>query len=97
MNAPAQGLPRIEPVSLTLYDNDFDGFSQTLGASFARYGFAVVADHGLPKDLVDGAIGRAKAFFALPEEIKRRYQVAGGAGQRGYTPFGVETAKGATH
>jgi len=39
----------------------------------------------------------AKAFFALPEEIKRSYHVAGGAGQRGYTPFGVETAKGADH
>ena len=29
--------------------------------------------------------------------IKRRYQVAGIGGARGYTPFGVETAKGATH
>jgi len=102
LNAPApfsqdSGLPRIEPVSLTLYDKDFEGFSQTLGASFARYGFAVVADHDLPKDLVEGAIGRAKAFFALPDAVKRRYHVQGGAGQRGYTPFGVETAKGAAH
>jgi isopenicillin N synthase-like dioxygenase len=88
-------LPRIEPVSLTLYDKDFDAFAQTLGASFARYGFAVVADHDLPAGLVDGAIGRAKAFFALPEDVKRRYHLAGGHGQRGYTPFGVETAKGA--
>jgi isopenicillin N synthase-like dioxygenase len=97
LNAPAQSLPRIEPVSLTLYDKDFEGFSHTLGASFARYGFAVVADHDLPKDLVDGAIGRAKAFFALPDAVKRRYRVEGGAGQRGYTSFGVETAKGAAH
>jgi isopenicillin N synthase-like dioxygenase len=97
VNAPADPSPRIEPVSLTLYDKDFDGFSQTLGASFARYGFAVVADHDLPADLVDGALDRAKAFFALSEETKRQYHLAGGAGQRGYTPFGIETAKGATH
>jgi isopenicillin N synthase-like dioxygenase len=97
LNVPAQSLPRIEPVSLTLYDQDFDGFAQALGASFARYGFAVVADHDLPKALAAGAIGRAKAFFALPDEVKRRYHVEGGAGQRGYTPFGVETAKGAAH
>ena len=97
MNAPADNIPRIEPVSLALYDEDFDRFSETLGASFARYGFAVVADHDLPKDLVEGAIGRTKAFFALPDEVKRRYHVQGGAGQRGYTPFGVETAKGASH
>jgi isopenicillin N synthase-like dioxygenase len=95
MNAPAD-LPRIEPVSLSLYDSDFEAFSQTLGASFARYGFAVVSDHDLPKALVEGAISRTKAFFALPEEIKRQYHVQGGGGQRGYTPFGIETAKGAS-
>jgi isopenicillin N synthase-like dioxygenase len=95
LNAPADTLPRIEPVSLTLYERDFEGFAQALGASFARYGFAVVADHDLPGDRVDGAIGRAKAFFALPDAVKQRYLIQGGGGQRGYTPFGVETAKGA--
>ena len=30
----------IEPVSFTLYGADFDRFSQALGASFERYGFA---------------------------------------------------------
>ncbi len=87
----------IEPVSLTLYDRDFDAFSNRLGAAFARYGFAVVSDHDLPPDLVSGADEAARAFFALPEAVKRRYLVEGGAGQRGYTPFGVETAKGANH
>ena len=96
MNAPADNLPRIEPVSLKLYDQDFEVFAQKLGASFARYGFAVVADHDLSPEMVDGAIARTKAFFALPEEIKRRYHVTGGGGQRGYTPFGIEAAKGAT-
>jgi len=87
----------IAPVSLNLYASDFEAFAQALGDSFARYGFAVVADHDLPSDLVEGALVRTKAFFALPDEIKRRYHVAGGGGQRGYTPFGVETAKGAAH
>jgi isopenicillin N synthase-like dioxygenase len=32
--------------------------------------------------------------FDLPDDVKRSHQVKGGAGQRGYTPFGVETAKG---
>ena len=97
MTAPAPAPSRIEPVSLGLYDSDFDAFSQALGASFARYGFAVVADHDLAPDLVEGAISRTKAFFALPDEAKRRYHVAGGGGQRGYTPFGIEAAKGAAH
>jgi isopenicillin N synthase-like dioxygenase len=85
----------IEPVSYRLYDADFDAFAARLGASFERWGFAVVADHGLDPALTAAALERTKAFFALPEAAKRRYAVAGGAGQRGYTPFGVETAKGA--
>jgi isopenicillin N synthase-like dioxygenase len=86
----------IEPVSLKTYDTDFAGFARELGGSFERYGFAIVADHDLDPQLVQGALERTKAFFALPEEVKRRYKIPGISGQRGYTPFGVETAKGAT-
>jgi isopenicillin N synthase-like dioxygenase len=87
----------IEPVSLRHYDSDLTGFSAEIGASFARYGFAVVADHDLTPDLVEGALARTRAFFALPDDIKRKYHQAGGGGARGYTPFGIETAKGADH
>ena len=86
----------IEPVSLRLYDQDLAHFSAAIGASFARYGFAVVADHDLTPDLVEGALARTKAFFALSDDIKRKYHQARG-GARGYTPFGIETAKGADH
>jgi isopenicillin N synthase-like dioxygenase len=87
----------IQPISFRLHGQDFAGFADALGASFERYGFAIVADHGLDSGLVATAQDRAKAFFALADAVKRRYLVAGGAGQRGYTPFGVETAKGAAH
>jgi isopenicillin N synthase-like dioxygenase len=86
----------IQPVSFKRYESDFEGFSRDLGGSFARYGFAVIADHDLDQARVDKAIGEAKAFFALPEDIKKQY-VSGKGGQRGYVPFGIETAKGATH
>jgi isopenicillin N synthase-like dioxygenase len=86
----------IEPVSMAMYDADFQGFSDRLGASFERYGFAVVADHGLDQALIDAALDDAKAFFALPEDVKRKYHQPGTGGARGLTPFGVETAKGAT-
>ena len=36
--------------------------------SFARYGFAVIADHGLDQARIDAAIADAKAFFALPDD-----------------------------
>lgn len=87
----------IAPIPLSRHDADFDGFAADLGAAFERYGFAVIADHGLPAPLLDAALADARAFFALPEVVKRRYLIPGGAGQRGYTPFRVETAKDAAY
>jgi isopenicillin N synthase-like dioxygenase len=87
----------IEPVSFKAYGHDFERFARDLGASFERYGFAVVADHDLSQTLVDAATDCAKRFFALPAAEKMAYRVIGGGGQRGYTPFGIETAKGAEH
>jgi isopenicillin N synthase-like dioxygenase len=86
----------IEPISFRLYQADFAGFAHALGKSFERRGFAVVSDHGLPADLIGAMAADTKAVFALPGAVKARYWIAGGAGQRGYTPFAVETAKDAT-
>ena len=61
----------IEPVSMTRYGPDFEGFARDLGRSFERYGFAVVGDHGLDQSMLDEALAQTKAFFALPEETKR--------------------------
>ena len=85
----------IASVSLKDADRDPDGFAQKLGRSFEEYGFAIIADHGIPDELIHRAEEKAKAFFALPEEVKRKYLIPGGGGARGYTPFGIETAKGA--
>jgi isopenicillin N synthase-like dioxygenase len=86
----------VASVSLAASAADPEGFAQELGTSFERYGFAIISDHGIPADLIARAEDKAKAFFALPEEVKRRYKIEGGGGARGYTPFGIETAKGAT-
>jgi isopenicillin N synthase-like dioxygenase len=94
---PARAIPSaIAPVAFTRFEADFHGFAEDLGASFARFGFAVISDHGLPQDRIAGALAAAKSFFALPEAAKRAYLLPN-AGQRGYTPFGVETAKGEAH
>jgi isopenicillin N synthase-like dioxygenase len=85
---------KIASVSLKDAERDPDGFAQKLGRSFEEYGFAIIADHGIPEELIHRAEQKAKAFFALPEEVKRQYLIPGGGGARGYTPFGIETAKG---
>ncbi len=93
----AHALPAsIEPVSYDRFERDFAGFTEALGGSFVRFGFAVISDHGLPQARVEAAIEEAKRFFALPEATKLKYKLPV-SGQRGYTPFGIETAKGATH
>ena len=85
----------IASVSLKDADRNPDEFAQKLGRSFEEYGFAIIADHGIPDELIHRAEQKAKDFFALPEEVKKSYLIAGGGGARGYTPFGIETAKGA--
>lgn len=72
-------------------------FPARIGTAFERYGFVIITDHGIPQPLIDRFLAAFRGFFALPEADKRRYHVPGGGGARGYTPFGIETAKGATH
>ncbi|MBX7536249.1 isopenicillin N synthase family oxygenase [Qipengyuania sp. GH1] len=69
--------------------------AKEIGRSFEEYGFAVIRDHGIPQDLIDRAEELSKAFFALPDDVKKAYQIPGGGGARGYTPFGTEKAKDA--
>ncbi|MEQ7873033.1 2-oxoglutarate and iron-dependent oxygenase domain-containing protein [Sphingomonas sp. ASV193] len=85
----------VATVSLADADRTPAAFAEALGHSFVDYGFAIVRDHGISQSLIDEAEAKAKAFFALPEEVKRKYKIEGSGGARGYTPFGIETAKGA--
>ena len=70
-------------------------FAAGIGASFREYGFAVVGDHGIDAELIAWAWRLTADFFALPEAEKRRHVLDGTGGARGYTPFGIEIAKGA--
>lgn len=87
----------IPTLSLADQERDPERFSQAFGASFRRFGFAIVTDHGIDPKLIDSAWTATRQLFELPEEAKRRYYSAGLAGQRGYTPFGTEIAKDAAH
>ena len=83
--------------TLSLRESDSPAFVRDLGAAYEQHGFVILTDHGMPQALIDRFLGLYKTFFAWPEDAKRRYHVPGGGGARGYTPFGIETAKGATH
>ncbi|WP_353197731.1 2-oxoglutarate and iron-dependent oxygenase domain-containing protein [Parapedobacter defluvii] len=70
-------------------------FSQAIGKAFNETGFVTIANHGMDKTLIDLLYETVKAFFALPESTKLKYEIPGLAGQRGYTSKGKEKAKDA--
>jgi len=88
---------QIPTLDIRRFDTDRDAFVAELGAAYREWGFAGIRGHRIPQSLIDRAYDVFQRFFALPEDIKRKYHVAGGGGARGYTPFGVETAKGALY
>ncbi|WP_293880021.1 2-oxoglutarate and iron-dependent oxygenase domain-containing protein [Sphingomonas sp.] len=85
----------IRPLSLGEQANDPIRFAQELGQSFERFGFAIVADHGIDDALVARASSLTRAFFDLPDAVKLAFKSPKG-GARGFTPLGVEIAKGAS-
>ena len=74
-----------------------DSFVQSLGSAFSDIGFVALRGHFLTTDLIEELYRQTKIFFNLPEPVKMKYHVQALAGQRGYTPFGKETAKGHAH
>ncbi|MCR9153585.1 MAG: isopenicillin N synthase family oxygenase [Bacteroidetes bacterium] len=69
-------------------------FVQELGAAYEEIGFVALKNHRLSDELVEALYREVQAFFNLPTNIKEHYEIEGIAGQRGYTGFGKEHAKG---
>ena len=69
-------------------------FVKALGEAYEEVGFVAVKNHGVPDELIAHQYEYVQQFFSLPLEKKLTYEVSGLAGQRGYTSFGREHAKG---
>jgi len=69
-------------------------FIQALGKAYEEVGFVAVKNHGIPDELIADLYKYVQEFFSLPRETKQRYEIPELAGQRGYTSFGKEHAKG---
>ena len=69
-------------------------FIDEIGKAFEDIGFVALSGHFLSDELVDSLYTEIKDFFNLPSEVKDGYQIEGIGGQRGYTSFGKEHAKG---
>ena len=69
-------------------------FVQALGKAYEEVGFVAVKNHGIPADLIADLYKYVQQFFSLPSEMKKKFEDPELAGQRGYTSFGKEHAKG---
>ncbi|TCZ66435.1 isopenicillin N synthase family oxygenase [Flaviaesturariibacter aridisoli] len=69
-------------------------FVQEIGKAYEEVGFVAVKNHGVPDELIANLYKYVQQFFALPTETKLQYEKPELAGQRGYTSFGREHAKG---
>src|SRR6185312_5175811 len=71
-----------------------ESFVQKLGKAYEEVGFVAVKNHGIPDELIADLYQYVQEFFSLPSDKKRGYEIPELAGQRGYTSFGREHAKG---
>lgn len=69
-------------------------FINDIGHAYENIGFVALKGHFLEDSLINELYTEIKNFFDLPLEIKRKYEIHGLGGQRGYVSFGKESAKG---
>ncbi|MEB8345347.1 isopenicillin N synthase family oxygenase [Flavobacteriaceae bacterium KMM 6898] len=69
-------------------------FIHEIGSAFEDIGFVALRGHFLSDELVKDLYSEVRNFFNLPQEVKDSYEIQGIGGQRGYTSFGKEHAKG---
>lgn len=88
-------IPSIDLADFTSGDtNKKNNFVKELGEAYNNIGFVAVRNHYLTETLSDQLYSAIKKFFALPDAVKQKYEIAGLAGQRGYIGKGKEHAKG---
>lgn len=69
-------------------------FIKEIGEAYEEIGFVALKGHFLSEELTNNLYKEVKRFFELPTDIKESYEIEGIGGQRGYTSFGKESAKG---
>ncbi|MDC9721547.1 MAG: 2-oxoglutarate and iron-dependent oxygenase domain-containing protein [Urechidicola sp.] len=69
-------------------------FVNQIGAAYEEIGFVALSGHFLSDELIENLYAEVKNFFDLPIDTKNKYEIEGIGGQRGYTSFGKERAKG---
>ena len=69
-------------------------FINELGQAWRDVGFVTVKNHGVPDEYINAFYTQVKRFFEFDTATKLKFEDFENAGQRGYTSFGREHAKG---
>jgi isopenicillin N synthase-like dioxygenase len=69
-------------------------FAADLGKAYTEIGFVTIQNHGFSDEMQAKLYAEVESFFSLDTATKRLYEISSLAGQRGYTSFGREHAKG---
>ena len=89
-----QNIPSVNLVDFLSNDpSKKEKFVQQIGRAYEDIGFVALKGHFLDVQLTDQLYKKVKEFYNLPLNIKKKYEIEGLAGQRGYTSFGKESAK----
>jgi len=96
MSTP-KGIPSVDLADFLSGDSSKKmQFVADLGKAYQEIGFVAVKNHQIPEALISELYSKNKSFFELSKEEKKQYEIPGSGGQRGYTSFGKEHAKGMT-
>ncbi|GAB5389581.1 MAG: 2-oxoglutarate and iron-dependent oxygenase domain-containing protein [Alphaproteobacteria bacterium] len=96
-DAQMTGIEQIPTFTMSDFEANKTEFARELGEGFVRFGFVGLQDHGISDELLAETRAAMAEFFALPNEVKAQYHAPGTGGARGYTGFGIETAKDSKH
>ena len=94
MDIQSMGIPCVDLNDFILGDDVTKmKFVSELGNAYENIGFVAVKNHLIQDKTVELLYQEVQSFFNLPIETKKKYEIPGLAGQRGYTSFGKEHAK----
>lgn len=88
-------IPNLDPMDYLSSDPAVKSkFIKDLGDTFSNIGFACVKNHFTPEEEIKKFYSSVEDFFKLPVATKVKYEIPDLGGQRGYTSYGREHAKG---
>lgn len=85
--------PQVAEIDFSLHAQDPESFGKLLVDGMRQTGFIVIRNHTIPQPDIEAMESESREFFKLPDEAKRQYAMPDSHFQRGYSPFGTESAR----